>query len=56
MRLVDVNGQPGMAAVAPDGTVITVLTLDVVDDRVQTVWAVVNPDKLARAATALVDS
>jgi len=50
---VDVNGQPGMAAVAPDGTLITVLTVDVVDDRVQTVWAVVNPDKLAGAATAL---
>jgi RNA polymerase sigma-70 factor (ECF subfamily) len=50
---VDVNGQPGVAAVAPDGTLLTVLTVDVVDDRVQTVWAVVNPDKLARAATAL---
>ncbi len=50
---VDVNGQPGVAAVAPDGSVLTVLTVDVVDDRVQTVWAVVNPDKLARAATAL---
>ena len=53
---VDVNGQPGVAAVAPDGTVLTVLTVDVVDDRVQTVWAVVNPDKLARAATALASS
>jgi RNA polymerase sigma-70 factor (ECF subfamily) len=53
LRLVDVNGQPGVAAVAPDGTLLTVLTIDVVDDRVQTVWAVVNPDKLARAATAL---
>jgi RNA polymerase sigma-70 factor, ECF subfamily len=52
-RVVNVNGQPGVAAVAPDGSVITVLTLDVVDDRVQTVWAVVNPDKLARVATAL---
>jgi hypothetical protein len=53
LRPVDVNGQPGMAAVAPDGTLITVLTLEVADDRVKTVWAVVNPDKLARAATAL---
>jgi RNA polymerase sigma-70 factor (ECF subfamily) len=50
---VDVNGQPGVAAVAPDGSLISVLTVDVVDDRVQTVWAVVNPDKLARATTAL---
>jgi RNA polymerase sigma-70 factor (ECF subfamily) len=53
LRLVDVNGQPGMAAVAPDGTLLTVLTVDVADDRVQRVWAVVNPDKLARAATVL---
>jgi RNA polymerase sigma-70 factor, ECF subfamily len=55
LRDVDVNGQPGVAAVAPDGSLLTVLTVDVVDDRVQTVWAVVNPDKLARAATALSD-
>jgi RNA polymerase sigma-70 factor (ECF subfamily) len=53
LRPVDVNGQPGVAAIAPDGALLTVLTIDVVDDRVQTVWAVVNPDKLARAATAL---
>jgi len=56
LRAVDVNGQPGVAAVAPDGAVITVLTVDVADDRVQAVWAVVNPDKLARAATALAAS
>lgn len=53
LQPVDVNGQPGVAAVAPDGSLITVLTIDVVDDRIQTVWAVVNPDKLDRAATAL---
>jgi RNA polymerase sigma-70 factor (ECF subfamily) len=53
LRDVDVNGQPGVAAVAPDGSLLTVLTVDVVDDRVRTVWAVANPDKLARAATAL---
>ena len=53
LQPVDVNGQPGVAAVGPDGTVLTVLTLDVADDRIQTVWAVVNPDKLGRATTAL---
>jgi RNA polymerase sigma-70 factor, ECF subfamily len=56
LRAVDVNGQPGVAAVAPDGAVLTVLTVDVADDRVQAVWAVVNPDKLARVATALAAS
>jgi RNA polymerase sigma-70 factor, ECF subfamily len=50
---VDVNGQPGVVGTGPDGTVLTVLTLDVADDRVQTVRAVVNPDKLARVAAAL---
>jgi hypothetical protein len=27
------------------------LTVDVADERVQRVWAVVNPDKIARVAT-----
>jgi RNA polymerase sigma-70 factor, ECF subfamily len=53
LRPVDVNGQPGVVGLAPDGTLLTVLTLDVVDDRVQTVRAVVNPDKLVQATTAL---
>ena len=48
IRAVDVNGQPGVAATGPDGTVLSVITVDVADDRVQAVWAVVNPDKLAR--------
>jgi RNA polymerase sigma-70 factor (ECF subfamily) len=50
---VDVNGQPGVVATDPDGTVLTVLTLDIADDHVQVVRAVVNPDKLARAGAAL---
>jgi len=52
-RIVDVNGQPGVVAFGPAGELLTVLTLDVADDRVQTVWAVVNPDKLARTAAQL---
>jgi RNA polymerase sigma-70 factor, ECF subfamily len=50
---VDVNGQPGVMATGPDGTVLTVLTLDIADDHVHAVRAVVNPDKLARAGAAL---
>jgi RNA polymerase sigma-70 factor, ECF subfamily len=53
LRAVDVNGQPGVAGLAPDGTLLAVLTLDVADDRVQAVRAVVNPDKLVRATAAL---
>jgi len=50
---VDVNGQPGVAAVGPDGELVTVITVDVADDRVQRVWAVLNPDKLAFAAAVV---
>jgi len=53
LHAVDVNGQPGVAATGPDGTLLTVLTLDIADDRVQAVRAVVNPDKLGRAAAVL---
>jgi RNA polymerase sigma-70 factor (ECF subfamily) len=53
LRPVDVNGQPGVVALAPDGTLLAVLTLDIADDRVQAVRAVVNPDKLVQAAAAL---
>jgi SnoaL-like domain len=53
LQPVDVNGQPGVVALAPDDTLLAVLTLDIADDRVQAVRAVVNPDKLAQAAAAL---
>ena len=45
---VDVNGQPGIVATGPEGEVLSVITVDVADDHVQAVWAIVNPDKLAR--------
>jgi RNA polymerase sigma-70 factor (ECF subfamily) len=48
LRFADVNGQPGVVASGEDGRVTGVLTLVVADGRVQGVWAVVNPDKLAR--------
>ena len=53
LRPADVNGQPGVAAYDPDGVLLAILTVDIADDRVQHVWAVVNPDKLVRAASAL---
>jgi RNA polymerase sigma-70 factor (ECF subfamily) len=48
LERVAVNGQPGVLARDADGGVAGVLTLDVAGGRVQAVWAVVNPDKLAR--------
>lgn len=45
-ELVTVNGQPGARYLAPDGTLINVVTLDIADGQVQAVRSVVNPDKL----------
>jgi RNA polymerase sigma-70 factor, ECF subfamily len=46
MRLVQVNGQPGALVLAPDGTLISVFTLDIADGRVQAVRSVISRDKL----------
>jgi RNA polymerase sigma-70 factor (ECF subfamily) len=48
LRFVEVNGQPGVVSFDAEGSVTGVLTLEVADERVRSVWAVVNPDKLAR--------
>jgi RNA polymerase sigma-70 factor (ECF subfamily) len=42
----EVNGQPGAVFRDPAGQVINVITLDVLDGRVQTIRSVINPDKL----------
>lgn len=46
LQLVRVNGQPGRILRRPGGEVWDVLTIDVVDGRIQTVRVVRNPDKL----------
>ena len=46
LRPAEVNGQPGLLAFDPDGRLLSVLTLDVADGRVQTVRNILNPDKL----------
>jgi RNA polymerase sigma-70 factor (ECF subfamily) len=46
LTMVDVNGQPGVIVHDGDGSTITVVSLDIAEGRVQTVRAVVNPDKL----------
>ena len=53
LRAVDVNGQPGVAGFDAAGALVSVITLDGADGRVDGVRVVANPDKLARAATAL---
>ena len=43
---VDVNGQPGVLARDSEDHVLSVLSLDVADGRIQGIASVVNPDKL----------
>ena len=47
VRLVRVNGQPGRIMRRADGSIWDILTIDVVDGRIQTVRVIRNPDKLA---------
>jgi RNA polymerase sigma-70 factor (ECF subfamily) len=42
----EINGHPGVIAYDRDGRLVSVLSLDITDDRVQTVRSIVNPDKL----------
>jgi RNA polymerase sigma-70 factor, ECF subfamily len=41
-----VNGQPGAVLRDPEGRVINVLALDVLDRRIEVVRSIINPDKL----------
>jgi RNA polymerase sigma-70 factor (ECF subfamily) len=42
----EVNGQPGAVIRDPEGRVVNVMALEVLDGRVQVVRSVINPDKL----------
>ncbi len=46
LRLTEVNGQPGALAVGADGSLISVLSIDIVGDRVQLVRSVISRPKL----------
>jgi RNA polymerase sigma-70 factor, ECF subfamily len=47
LEAVEVNGQPGLRLVDPDGRLVGVASLDIADGVVQTVRSIVNPEKLA---------
>ena len=42
----EVNGQPGLLFLAPDGGLISVLVLEIAEGQVQTVRSVISRDKL----------
>jgi RNA polymerase sigma-70 factor (ECF subfamily) len=42
----EMNGQPGAILRDRDGRVVAAMTLDVLGGRIQTIRAVLNPDKL----------
>jgi RNA polymerase sigma-70 factor (ECF subfamily) len=46
-EIVSVNGEPGALFRTSDGRLVSAMSLDVVDGRVQTLRSIVNPDKLA---------
>jgi RNA polymerase sigma-70 factor (ECF subfamily) len=46
VRPQEINGQPGALVLDPDGRLVNVFSLDIVDGAVQTVRSVINPDKL----------
>jgi RNA polymerase sigma-70 factor (ECF subfamily) len=41
-----INGGPGFRTFDPDGQLVNVVALDVVDDRIATIYSMLNPDKL----------
>jgi RNA polymerase sigma-70 factor, ECF subfamily len=51
MRTVTINGQPGALFLDRDGRPVVVVTLDIVDEVVQTVRAISNPEKLRHLGT-----
>jgi len=46
LELHEVNGQPGASVVDPEGRIVNVFSLDIVDGVIQTIRSVINPDKL----------
>lgn len=51
-RPVEVNGQPGVLLLDRAHRPVVVVTVDIVDDKVQTVHAISNPDKLSHVVAA----
>jgi RNA polymerase sigma-70 factor, ECF subfamily len=46
LRVAAINGQPGALALDPNGRLVGAVRLDIADGQVQTIRAIINPDKL----------
>ena len=46
MEAVWVNGQPGFRTLDPEGRLVNVVGLDIVDGRVASIYSMLNPEKL----------
>jgi RNA polymerase sigma-70 factor (ECF subfamily) len=51
-RIEVINGQPGIVTLV-DGVVVNVVTFDIGDSGIRTIYIVVNPDKLRRFASSI---
>jgi hypothetical protein len=47
-RAVEINGEAAVLAVRPDGSAIAIWTIDAASDGIQSVFMVLNPQKLSR--------
>ncbi|HEX5616923.1 MAG TPA: RNA polymerase sigma factor SigJ [Solirubrobacteraceae bacterium] len=56
VRPVDINGQPGLVGIEPDGTVIAAWSLLISDGLIQAIHGVTNPDKLAHISRTILPS
>ncbi|HEY3713534.1 MAG TPA: RNA polymerase sigma-70 factor [Jatrophihabitantaceae bacterium] len=51
MRPVEINGEPGAMFFDADGALISLIGIEIVGDRIQTIRGFVNPDKLGHLGT-----
>jgi RNA polymerase sigma-70 factor (ECF subfamily) len=56
VRPVEINGQPGLVGIEPDGTVIAAWSLLISGGVIQTIHGVTNPDKLAHISSTILPS
>jgi RNA polymerase sigma-70 factor, ECF subfamily len=56
IELAEVNGQPGALGVGADGSLISVMSLDIVDGVIAAIRSIPNPDKIAHISSTILPS